>query len=71
MTPEQVQALVMQTVQQLLEAPAPAESVQEVYEEEPEMPEYGEPPEMPEQQIEQEAPQGAFFTPEEGLQPPQ
>ncbi len=71
MTPEQVQALVMQTVQQLLEAPAPAESVQEVYEEEPEMPEYGELPEMPEQQIEQEAPQGAFFTPEEGLQPPQ
>jgi hypothetical protein len=71
MTPEQVQALVMQTVQQLLEAPAPAESVQEVYEEEPEMPEYGELPEMLEQQIEQEAPQGAFFTPEEGLQPPQ
>lgn len=71
MTPEQVQALVMQTVQQLLEAPAPAESVQEVYEEEPEMPEYGEPPEMLGQQIEQEAPQGAFFTPEEGLQPPQ
>jgi chaperonin cofactor prefoldin len=71
MTPEQVQALVMQTVQQLLEAPAPAESVQEVYEEEPEMPEYGEPPEMPEQQIEQEAPQGVFFMPEEGLQPPQ
>ena len=71
MTPEQVQALVMQTVQQLLEAPAPAESVQEVYGEQPEMPEYGEPPEMPEQQIEQEAPQEAFFTPEEGLQPPQ
>jgi hypothetical protein len=35
------------------------------------MPEYGELPEMLEQQIEQEAPQGAFFTPEEGLQPPQ
>ena len=33
-------------------APAPAESVQEVYEEEPEMPEYGELPEMPEQQTE-------------------
>lgn len=75
MTPEQVQALVMQTVQQLLAAPSPDDYMQEAYSDPNEMMEQGEPPgiqqdqEMPPDQPPEmadpnEPPTGGFSLPE-------
>ena len=59
MTPDQVQAMVMQTMQQILNTPDPSMGIAEEYQEI----ERQEPPD-PNQFSQEEASQGAFFTPE-------
>lgn len=65
MTPEQVQALVMQTLQQALQSPGPAAPVMEdmmEYEQQEHMPQQAPPPEQ--SMMQEQPPQGGFFTPE-------
>lgn len=71
MTPEKVQAMVVQTIQQMMAAPTPYAGIDEIHEEEPQeaiehqgMPEES-PPDMPQEQPDQPASAG-FFTPENG-----
>tara|TARA_R110000868_G_scaffold199448_2_gene446091 strand:+ start:2060 stop:4204 length:2145 start_codon:yes stop_codon:yes gene_type:complete len=70
MTPEQVQAMVMQTIQQVMNAPTPYAGIDEIYEEEPpqmEAMEHQAMPPEPQEQMQQEQPADAGFSlPEEG-----
>lgn len=70
MSPEQVQALVMQTLQSALTTPAPAQGIQEdIYEEDQEEKQEM-PPDPMQQQQPQNPPDAGFFTPENGGQFP-
>jgi hypothetical protein len=68
-TPEQVQAIAMQTMRDMMTQPPLEQQItQELPDEPPEEP--MPPPEQPMQQEQPEAPQGAFLTPGEGPQEP-
>ena len=62
MTPDQVQAMVMQTLQQVLSTPSPAMGIQEEYQEMEQEEVQEIPPDL--QQMPPEAPGSAFFSPE-------
>lgn len=70
MTPEMVQALVMQTLMQTLQTPPPAEPIVEEMME-IEQQEHMPPMPPPQEQMQQEPPPGGFFTPEPGAMPPE